>query len=186
VAWKFGSGGNSSDERPILDAVSQAPARSIYEIELPSLSGKQVRLSEYAGKVVLAVNVASRCSFTPQYAGLQALHDRYSSQGFTVLGFPCNQFFHQEPGDADQIQEFCSLNYGVTFPLFAKLEVKGAHQHPLYTILSEFADDKGKAGNVTWNFEKFLVGRDGRVVHRFRSKVEPEDSTVVASIEALL
>ena len=166
--------------------MSQAPARSIYDIELPLLNGKQVRLSDYAGQVILAVNVASRCSFTPQYKGLQTLHDRYSSRGFTVLGFPCNQFFHQEPGDADQIQEFCSVNYGVSFPLFAKLEVRGAHQHPLYAILSEFPDDKGKAGNVTWNFEKFLVGRDGRVAHRFRSKVEPEDPSVVASIEALL
>jgi glutathione peroxidase len=166
--------------------VSQALARSIYEIELPLLNGKQVGLSDYAGQVVLAVNVASRCGFTPQYRGLQALHDRYSSRGFTVLGFPCNQFFRQEPGNAEQIQKFCSENYGVTFPLFAKLDVKGAHQHPLYSILSECPDDAGKAGNVTWNFEKFLVGRDGRVVHRFRPKVKPEDPKVVASIETLL
>jgi glutathione peroxidase len=166
--------------------VSQAPARSIYEIELPSLNGKQVVLSDYAGQVVLAVNVASKCSFTPQYKGLQTLQDRYATRGFTVLGFPCNQFFHQEPGNADEIQAFCSLNYGVTFPMFAKLDVKGAHQHPLYAILSEFPDDQGKAGNVAWNFEKFLIGRDGDVVHRFRSKVEPEDPRVAASIEALL
>jgi glutathione peroxidase len=166
--------------------VSQAPARSIYEIELPSLQGKAVGLSDYAGQVVLAVNVASRCGFTPQYKGLQALHDRYADRGFTVLGFPCNQFAHQEPGNAEQIQAFCSLNYGVTFPLFAKLEVKGPNQHPLYAILSEFPDDRGKAGSVTWNFEKFLIGRDGHVVHRFRPKVKPEDPKVVASIEALL
>ena len=166
--------------------MSQAPARSIYDTELPSLSGEQITLSEYAGKVVLAVNVASKCGFTPQYKGLQTLQDRYADRGFTVLGFPSNQFFHQEPGNAEQIQEFCSVNYGVTFPLFAKLDVKGANQHPLYTILSEFPDEKGKAGNVSWNFEKFLVGRDGRVVHRFRSKVEPEDPKVVAAIEALL
>ena len=166
--------------------MSEAPARSIYDVELPSLNGKPVKLWDYSGQVVLAVNVASKCGFTPQYAGLQTLHDRYSSRGFTVLGFPCNQFFHQEPGDAEQIQAFCSLNYGVTFPLFAKLEVKGPNQHPLYEILSEFPDDKGKAGNVAWNFEKFLVGRDGHVVHRFRPKVQPEDPSVVASIEALL
>lgn len=166
--------------------MSQAPARSIYDIELPTLSGKQVGLSDYAGQVVLAVNVASRCGFTPQYEGLQALHDRYLSRGFTVLGFPCNQFMHQEPGNAEEIQAFCSLNYGVTFPLFAKLDVKGDHQHPLYSILSEFPDDDDKAGNVKWNFEKFLVGRDGRVVHRFRSKVKPQDPKVIASIEALL
>jgi glutathione peroxidase len=186
VVSKSGSGGNSRDRRLFLDAVSQAPARSIYEIELPALNGKQVGLSDYAGKVVLAVNVASRCGFTPQYKGLQTLHDRYSGRGFTVLGFPCNQFMHQEPGSAAEIQEFCSLNYGVTFPLFAKLDVEGADQHPLYAILSEFPDDQGKAGNVKWNFEKFLVGRDGQVVHRFRSKVKPEDPDVIASIEALL
>ncbi|TAN33305.1 glutathione peroxidase [bacterium] len=166
--------------------MSTIQGRSIHEIELPRLNGEPASLSEYAGQVVLAVNVASRCGFTPQYAGLQALHDRYSSRGFTVLGFPCNQFFHQEPGNAEQIQEFCRVNYGVTFPLFAKLDVKGAHQHPLYAILSEFPDAQGKAGNVSWNFEKFLVGRDGRVGRRFRPKVVPEDPRVVEAIEALL
>lgn len=161
-------------------------ARSIYDLELPRLSGKLESLSQYSGKVLLAVNVASRCGFTPQYAGLQALHDRYSDQGFAVVGFPCNQFFHQEPGSAEQIQEFCRLNYGVTFPLFAKLDVKGPDQHPLYAILSQAADDAGKAGNVRWNFEKFLVGRDGRVARRFRSKVVPEDATLVEAIESLI
>ena len=164
----------------------QTQLRSIHEIELPRLDGKPAKLSEYAGKVVLAVNVASRCGFTPQYAGLQALNDRYSERGFIVLGFPSNQFFNQEPGSADQIQEFCSLNYGVTFPLFAKLDVKGRHQHPLYAILTEIPDDAGKAGNVAWNFEKFLVGRDGHVVRRFRSKVVPEDPKLVEAIESLL
>jgi len=166
--------------------VAQAQAPSIHEVELPRLDGNPGRLSDYAGKVVLAVNVASKCGFTPQYAGLQTLYDTYSERGFTVLGFPCNQFFHQEPGSAEQIQEFCSLNYGVNFPLFAKLDVKGSEQHPLYSILSEFPDDSGKAGNVAWNFEKFLVGRDGRVVRRFRSKVVPEDLGLVEAIEALL
>jgi glutathione peroxidase len=163
-----------------------AQARSIYEIELPRLDGKPARLSDYAGKVVLAVNVASKCGFTPQYAGLQALNDRYADRGFVVLGFPSNQFFNQEPGSAEQIQEFCSINYGVTFPLFAKLDVKGAGQHPLYAILTEASDDAGKAGNVKWNFEKFLVGRDGHVVRRFRSKVVPEDPTLIEAIESLL
>ena len=166
--------------------MTTAQARSIYEIELPRLDGKPARLSDYAGKVVLAVNVASRCGFTPQYAGLQALNDLYSDRGFVVLGFPSNQFFNQEPGSAEDIQQFCSLNYGVTFPLFAKLDVKGDHQHPLYAILTETPDDAGKAGNVKWNFEKFLVGRDGRVVRRFRSKVEPEDPELVQAIESLL
>jgi glutathione peroxidase len=166
--------------------VAQQVERSIYEIELPRLDGKPARLSEYEGKVVLAVNVASKCGFTPQYAGLQALNERYSDRGFVVLGFPCNQFFNQEPGNADKIQEFCSVNYGVSFPLFAKLDVKGGHQHPLYEILSEAPDDSGKAGNVKWNFEKFLVGRDGRVARRFRSKVVPEDPNLIAAIESQL
>jgi glutathione peroxidase len=166
--------------------VGQPGIQSIHEVELPRLNGKPESLSAYSGKVVLAVNVASRCGFTPQYAGLQALQDRYADRGFTVLGFPSNQFFHQEPGTAEQIQEFCSLNYGVTFPLFAKLDVKGEGQHPLYSLLSETPDDSGKAGNVSWNFEKFLVGRDGHVVRRFRSKVTPEDPRIVEALEALL
>jgi glutathione peroxidase len=166
--------------------MSQTQARTIHDIELPLLDGKPASLSAYAGKVVLAVNTASKCGFTPQYGGLQALQDRYSAKGFTVLGFPCNQFFRQEPGSAEDIQAFCSVNYGVTFPMFAKLDVKGANQHPLYAILSEFPDAAGKAGNVAWNFEKFLVDKDGQVVRRFRSKVEPENPEVVKAIESLL
>jgi glutathione peroxidase len=166
--------------------MAQTLPRSIYEIALPRLSGEEGTLSEYTGQVVLAVNVASKCGFTPQYAGLQRLQDRYADRGFTVLGFPCNQFFRQEPGSAEQIQEFCSVNYGVTFPLYSKLDVKGANQHPLYALLTQVPDDKGKAGNVSWNFEKFLVGRDGIPVRRFRSKVEPEDATLLAAIESLL
>ena len=158
----------------------------LYDLELARLDGRPERLDTYSGKVVLAVNVASKCGFTPQYAGLQALYDRYADRGFTVLGFPCNQFFHQEPGNAEQIQEFCSTNYGVTFPLFEKIDVKGPNQHPLYTELTASADDTGKAGNVGWNFEKFLVGRDGKVARRFRSRVTPEDPRVIEAIEALL
>jgi len=166
--------------------VAETMSSSIYKLELPRLDGKLESLSSYAGKVVLAVNVASKCGFTPQYAGLQALQDRYADRGLVVVGFPCNQFFGQEPGTAEQIQEFCSLNYGVTFPLFAKLDVKGPDQHPLYAILTEVADDSGKAGNVRWNFEKFLIGRDGRAVRRFRSKVVPNDPSLVGAIESLL
>jgi len=161
-------------------------ASSIHGLELPRLNGKAEKLSTYAGKVVLAVNVASRCGFTPQYAGLEALHGRYADRGFTVLGFPCNQFFHQEPGSAEQIEEFCRVNFGVTFPLFAKLDVKGPQQHPLYAMLTEVADDTGKNGNVAWNFEKFLIDRDGHPVRRFRSKVTPEDPRLVEAIEDLL
>ena len=177
---------NSDSPRALVLKVTQAQARSIQEIELPRLDGTPGHLSDYKGQVVLAVNVASRCGFTPQYAGLEALYEKYSPRGFTVLGFPCNQFFGQEPGSADQIQEFCSVNYGVTFPLFAKLDVQGANQHALYSILTESPDDSGKAGNVSWNCEKFLVGRDGRVVRRFRSKVTPEDPRLVEAIESLL
>jgi glutathione peroxidase len=166
--------------------MSQTQARSIHEIELPMLTGKPASLAAYAGKVVLAVNTASKCGLTPQYGGLQALQDRYSAKGFTVLGFPCNQFLRQEPGSAEDIQNFCSVNYGVTFPMFGKLDVKGGNQHPLYAILSQFPDDAGKAGDVSWNFEKFLVDKDGQVVRRFRSKVEPESPEVVEAIESLL
>ena len=166
--------------------MAQVQARTIYEVDLPRLDGKPAKLSEYAGQVILAVNVASKCGFTPQYTGLAALYEKYSPQGFTILGFPCNQFFGQEPGDAEKIQEFCSVNYGVTFPLFTKLDVKGDKQHPLYAILTETPDDEGKAGNVKWNFEKFLIGRDGRPVRRFRSKVVPEDPKLVDTIESLL
>lgn len=165
-------------------AVTESP--SIHSVELPRLNGKPESLATYADKVVLAVNVASRCGFTPQYAGLQALHERYADRGFTLLGFPCNQFLHQEPGTAEQIQEFCSVNFGVTFPLFSKLDVKGPGQHPLYAILSEIPDDAGKAGAVRWNFEKFLVDRNGRPVRRFRSRVTPEDPQLIEAIEGLL
>ena len=166
--------------------MAQTLPRSIYEISLPRLNGEEASLSEYRDKVVLAVNVASKCGFTPQYAGLQQLHDRYSARGFSVIGFPCNQFFRQEPGTAEQIQQFCSVNYGVTFPLYSKLDVKGAHQHPLYALLTQVPDDNGKAGNVGWNFEKFLIGRDGVRARRFRSKVVPEDPAIVGAIESLL
>lgn len=163
-----------------------AGATSIFGLELPRLNGTSEKLSDYAGRVVLAVNVASKCGFTPQYAGLQELYAKYSNQGFTILGFPCNQFFHQEPGSAEQIEQFCSINYGVTFPLFAKLDVKGEGQSPLYAILSQTPDDAGSAGAVKWNFEKFLVDRKGHPVRRFRSKVTPQDAALVGAIEELL
>jgi glutathione peroxidase len=166
--------------------MATARTGSIYDLELPRLNGEPEPLSAYRGKVVLAVNVASKCGFTPQYAGLQALYDNYADRGLTVLGFPCNQFFHQEPGSAEQIQQFCSQKYAVTFPLFAKLDVKGAQQSPLYALLTETPDDAGSAGNVKWNFEKFLVDREGHAVRRFRSKVTPDDPKLVDAIEELL
>ena len=166
--------------------MSTGTAATIHDIEMRSLTGEPVRLSEYAGTVVLAVNVASKCGHTPQYAGLQRLQEAYGQRGFTVLGFPCNQFFGQEPGTSEQIQEFCSLNYGVTFPIFEKLDVKGPGQHRLYRVLTALPDDAGKAGNVSWNFEKFLVGGDGRPVRRFRPKVQPDSPEIVGAIDDLL
>jgi glutathione peroxidase len=136
--------------------------------------------------VALIVNTASKCGLTPQYAALQRLHERYQHRGLAVLGFPCNQFGEQEPGSADDIQSFCSVNYGVTFPLFAKLNVNEPDQAPLYRYLTAFPDGEGSAGAVVWNFEKFLIGRDGTVVRRFRPQTEPEAPEVVAAIEELL
>jgi glutathione peroxidase len=138
------------------------------------------------GKVALVVNVASKCGLTPQYAKLEALHEELAGRGFTVLGFPCNQFGAQEPGTAEEIQTFCSTTYGVTFPLLAKTDVNGSQRHPLYAELTKAADDSGEAGDVQWNFEKFLLGPDGTVAKRFRPRTEPDAPEVIAAIEAVL
>jgi len=159
---------------------------SVHDIDLETLAGNPARLGEYAGSAILVVNVASQCGLTPQYAGLQRLHDRFAERGFTVAGFPCNQFGEQEPGSADEIGQFCSVNYGVTFPMFAKLDVNGPDRHPLYAELTQAADSDGKAGDIQWNFEKFLVGSDGRVLARFRPLIDPEATEVVDAIEAAL
>jgi glutathione peroxidase len=156
-----------------------------YDISVRTLDGKPASLAEYRGKAVLIVNVASKCGLTPQYTGLQALHDRYAARGFSVLGFPCNQFGAQEPGTPEQINEFCSTNYSVTFPLFEKIAVNGPDRHPLYAELTSVADAGGKAGDVQWNFEKFLVTPKGEV-QRFRPKTEPSDPSLVSAIEAAL
>ncbi|MDQ1686566.1 MAG: glutathione peroxidase [Frankiaceae bacterium] len=159
---------------------------SLYEIPLTTLDGQPATLADYRGKVLLIVNVASKCGFTPQYEGLQALYEKYGDQGLEILGFPCNQFLFQEPGDGTQIQSFCSTTYGVTFPLFEKLKVRGRGQHPLYKELVTAKDAAGKAGGVKWNFEKFLVSRDGEIIGRFRTKVTPDDPQLVAAIEDAL
>jgi len=158
----------------------------IHEIPLKTLDGQDSSLGEFAGKALLVVNVASKCGLTPQYSGLERLQERFGEQGFSVVGFPCNQFAGQEPGSADEIQTFCSTTYGVTFPLFEKIDVNGEGQHPLYAELTKTADAEGAAGDVQWNFEKFLVGADGEVLARFRPRTEPEDETVVKAIEAAL
>jgi glutathione peroxidase len=158
---------------------------SLYDIPLTTLDGTPASLGDYKGKVVLAVNVASKCGFTPQYGGLENLYKTYEDQGFVVLGFPCNQFLFQEPGGADSITA-CTTTYGVTFPVFEKLAVKGRKQHPLYAELSKATTPEGKGGNVKWNFEKFLISRDGEVVGRWRSKVEPLAPELTSAIEKAL
>ncbi len=159
---------------------------AIYDHEINALDGSAADLHEHEGKVALLVNVASKCGLTPQYEGLQALQDAYGDRGFTVLGFPCNQFLEQEPGTAEEIAQFCSLNYGVSFPLYEKIEVNGDGRHPLYAELTEVADAEGQAGDIQWNFEKFLVGPDGTVIGRFRPTVEPQAPELVEAIEAAL
>ena len=147
------------------------------------LAGEEVDLAQYRGKVLLIVNVASECGYTPQYRGLQALYNRYAPDGLAVLGFPCNQFGQQEPGTADQIAAFCSKRYGVTFPMFEKVDVNGRNQCALYKHLTAQGTNAQGAGPIQWNFEKFLVARDGTVVGRFRSSVAPESKLLVEAIE---
>ncbi|NUT57936.1 MAG: glutathione peroxidase [Agromyces sp.] len=152
------------------------------DIPLTTIDGETTTLAEYDDRVVLVVNVASRCGLTPQYEKLEALQREYGERGFTVLGFPCNQFAGQEPGSSEDIKSFCSMTYGVTFPLMAKVKVNGRKRHPLYVELTKAPDAAGKAGRVTWNFEKFLLLPDGEVV-RFRPNVQPDDPAVLAVIE---
>ena len=159
---------------------------SIYDHQLSALDGAPLDLATLRGKAVLVVNVASRCGLTPQYTGLEHLQERFASRGFTVLGVPCNQFGEQEPGTAQEIQTFCSTTYGVTFPMTEKIEVNGEDRHPLYRELIQVADDDGEAGDIQWNFEKFLVGPDGAILRRFRPRTEPESPEVLEAIEAAL
>ncbi|MGW5095879.1 glutathione peroxidase [Streptomyces nodosus] len=159
---------------------------STLDVEIDALGGGAARLSQYAGRAVLVVNVASKCGLTPQYAGLERLQERFAPEGFTVLGVPCNQFMGQEPGSAEEIAEFCSATYGVTFPMTEKIEVNGAGRHPLYDRLVGFADAEGHSGDIRWNFEKFLIGKDGRVVARFSPQTEPESAEVLEAVEKAL
>ena len=159
---------------------------TLHDIPLRTLSGQPGSLGDLSGKALLVVNVASQCGLTPQYEGLERLQERYADRGFSVVGFPCNQFGGQEPGTAEEIAEFCSVNYGVSFPMFEKIEVNGPGRHPVYTELTEVPDASGEAGDIQWNFEKFLVTSDGKVAARFRPRTEPEADEVVAAIEATL
>jgi glutathione peroxidase len=146
---------------------------SVYEYSLSALDGSPLDLTEFKGKASLVVNVASKCGLTPQYAGLEQLQERFKDRGFNVIGVPCNQFGGQEPGTAEQIATFCSATYGVTFPMTEKLDVNGASRHPLYAELTATPDADGKAGDIQWNFEKFLVAADGNVIARFRPQTKP-------------
>ena len=176
----------------VLPSLGEDPAANdkdtpaVLDFEMKSLDGKKVDLSKYEGKVVLIVNVASQCGATPQYEPLQGLYETYKDKGLVVLGFPCNQFGEQEPGSAEDIQEFCTENYGVTFDLFSKIDVNGENAAPLYRYLTSKDTNPGFSGPIGWNFEKFLVSREGKVVARFKTPVEPDSEEVVKAIEAEL
>jgi glutathione peroxidase len=158
----------------------------LYDIPLRTLGGDPTTLGTLRGNAVLVVNVASKCGLTPQYRGLEALHERYADRGFSVVGVPCNQFGGQEPGSAEEIHTFCSTTYGVTFPMMAKIDVNGPDRHPLYAELVTTPDKDGAAGDVQWNFEKFLIDPAGEVVARFRPATTPEDPEVTTAIEKAL
>ncbi|MGA2931682.1 MAG: glutathione peroxidase [Acidimicrobiales bacterium] len=159
---------------------------ALYDIPIHTLQGDDAKLGDYAGKTLLLVNVASKCGLTPQYEGLERLQKTYGDRGFSVIGFPCNQFMGQEPGTSEEIAAFCSATYGVTFPLMEKIEVNGEGRHPIYSELTEKTDAEGNVGDITWNFEKFLVSPAGEIVARYRPQVEPEDAAIVGDIEAQL
>lgn len=164
-----------------------APAeKSVYDFSMKNIDGQNIRLDAYKGKVVMIVNVASKCGYTPQYEGLEAIYKKYKDQGFEILGFPANNFMGQEPGTEEEIKEFCSTKYGVTFPMFAKISVTGADQHPLYTFLTSKQSNPEFGGDISWNFNKFLLDRNGKVVARFGSKDKPEDAAVTGAVEKYL
>jgi len=176
--------------REVRDAVRDENAAKLpkyaklYRLPLHTLHGELVSLGNYKDRALLLVNVASECGLTPQYEQLQALHQKYEPRGLTVIGFPCNQFGAQEPGTPEQIEQFCTANYGVSFPMMEKIDVKGDEQHDIYQLLSEIPDAAGEAGEVQWNFEKFVVSADGDTITRFRPKTRPDAPEVVAAIEA--
>jgi len=159
---------------------------ALWDAAIRTLQGTPTTLGDFRGKALLLVNVASKCGLTPQYTALEALQDKLAPKGFSVIGFPCNQFGGQEPGTAEQIQTFCSNSYGVTFPLTEKIEVNGAGRHAIYRELTAVADAEGKAGDIRWNFEKFVISADGSTITRFGPQVTPDDPAVIAAIEAAL
>lgn len=158
----------------------------LFDSPVRTLDGKSTTLGAHRNRALLIVNVASKCGLTPQYAGLEQLQKKYNPDGFTVIGFPCNQFGGQEPGTADEIKSFCSTNYGITFPMMEKVEVNGDQRHPIYAALTSVPDSDGKAGDILWNFEKFVVSANRKTITRFRPRTEPSDATVIAVIEGAL
>ena len=162
------------------------PMKDIYEIQVDRIDGETISLEQFRGKTLLIVNTASRCGFTGQYEGLQNLFETYADQGLVVLGFPSNDFMKQEPGSNDDIAAFCSLNYGVSFPMFAKVSVKGNQQHSLYAFLTSKQSNPEFGGKISWNFNKFLVSKDGRIINRFGSRTKPDDKKLVNAIEGAL
>jgi glutathione peroxidase len=160
--------------------------KSVLDFTMKNIDGEDVKLSSYGGKVLLLVNVASKCGYTPQYKGLESIYEKYKEQGLVVMGFPANNFFWQEPGTDEEIKTFCSTKYNVTFPMFAKISVKGGKIHPLYKFLTSKETNPEFSGSISWNFNKFLVDRSGKVVARFGSKDEPESPKVVQAIEQAL
>lgn len=167
-----------------LMATVASHAESIYDVSLKDIDGKETSLRPYKGQVLLIVNVASKCGLTPQYKGLEALQQKYKDKKFTVLGFPCNQFGGQEPGTNEEIKQFCSSTYGVSFPLFDKIDVNGAKRHPLYVALA--GEQSPFPGDIKWNFGKFLIGRDGKILKRFEPKTAPDSPELTQAIEAAL
>jgi glutathione peroxidase len=159
-------------------------AASVYNVPVKDIDGKDTSLAAYKGKVLLVVNVASKCGYTPQYKGLEALYEKYQSKGFAVLGFPCNQFGAQEPGTNEEIKQFCSSKYNVTFPMFDKIDVNGPNRHPLYATLA--GKESPYPGDIKWNFSKFLISSDGKIIKRFDSKVAPDSPELTQAIEAAL
>lgn len=173
-------------DRVLATTEEAPPFAGLYDLPTHTLAGELTTLGAYRGKAMLVVNVASECGLTPQYEALQKLHEKYKRRGLAVIGFPCNQFGAQEPGTPEQIEEFCSANYGVTFPMMEKVEVKGDGRHDIYGVLTKVSDAEGQAGDVMWNFEKFLVSADATRVTRFRPQTTPDDPAVIAAIEAAL
>jgi glutathione peroxidase len=160
--------------------------KSVLDFTMKNIDGQEVKLSDYSGKVLLLVNVASKCGYTPQYKGLEAVYEKYKEQGLVIMGFPANNFFWQEPGTDEEIKTFCSTKYNVTFPMFAKISVKGGKIHPLYKFLTSKETNPEFSGSISWNFNKFLADRSGKIIARFGSKDEPESPKVIQAIEQAL